>query len=133
MAISDCRNHITGRAAGEAEIEWCLLRYFLSPGRAPWVPFRYGPATRSSRLAGLCQWASEIRFPSSLPFKLQGFWLLPWRGSFPAERVSLRWTHNLAGHAHPTLICLSESEASDDFSGQRIDPDLTRRRAYLKF
>src|SRR5262249_3342875 len=28
-----------------------------------------------------------------LPSKLQGFWLLPWRVFLPAERASLRWTH----------------------------------------
>jgi len=40
-----------------------------------------------------CRWASGHWFPSSLPSKLQGFWLLPRRDSFPAERASLRWTH----------------------------------------
>jgi len=42
----------------------------------------------------LCQWASDIRFPSSLPFKLWGFWPFTPAGLTPAEHASLLWTHN---------------------------------------
>ncbi len=43
------------------------------------VHFRYGPVTRSPSHGWLCRWASSTRFPSYLPSKLQGLWLLPWR------------------------------------------------------
>lgn len=52
------------------------------------------PGDSQSSLRGPCRWASGHWFPSSLPSKLQGFWLLPWRDCIPAERASLRWTHN---------------------------------------
>jgi hypothetical protein len=58
------------------------------------VHSRYGPVTRSPPSRWLCRWASGHRFRSSLPSWLRGFWLLPRRDSFPAERASLRWTHN---------------------------------------
>ena len=41
------------------------------------VHFRYGPVTRSPSHGWPCRWASDTRFPSYLPSKLQGFWLLP--------------------------------------------------------
>ena len=43
------------------------------------VHFRYGPVTRSPSHGWLCRWASDTRFPSYLPSKLQGLWLLPWQ------------------------------------------------------
>ncbi len=41
------------------------------------VHFRYGPVTRSPSRGWLYRWASDTRFPSYLPSKLQGLWLLP--------------------------------------------------------
>jgi len=43
------------------------------------VHSRYGPVTRSPSHGWLCRWASGTRFPSYLPSKLQGLWLLPWQ------------------------------------------------------
>jgi hypothetical protein len=43
------------------------------------VHSRYGPVTRSPSPGWLCRWASSTRFPSYLPSKLQGLWLLPWQ------------------------------------------------------
>jgi hypothetical protein len=90
--------------------EPCCLRPELKISASRIAPFRgylcvhsrYGPVARSPSQRWLCQWASGHRFPSSLPFKLRGLWLLPRRDSSPSERVSLRWTHQLGG----VLQCL---------------------------
>ena len=42
-----------------------------------------------SAVGSLVRFHQVLRFLSSLLSKLQGFWLLPWRDSFPAERASL--------------------------------------------
>ena len=38
---------------------------------------RYGPVTRGHPSRWHCRWVSERRFPSALPSKLRGVWLLP--------------------------------------------------------
>ena len=63
------------------------------------VRLRYGPVTRSPSQGWLCRWVSGYRFPSSLPSKLRGCWLLPRQdlpasaGLAPAERISLTSGH----------------------------------------
>src|SRR5215469_3615424 len=58
------------------------------------------PGDSQSSLRRFCRWASGHWFPSSLPSKLQGFWLLPWRDSLPAERASFRRTHYRTHRLH---------------------------------
>ena len=43
----------------------------------PYVHSRYGPATRGHPSRWRRRWVSERRFPSALPSKLRGAWLLP--------------------------------------------------------
>ena len=43
------------------------------------VHSRYGPGTRWPSRRWRCRWASGRRFPSALPSKLRGLWLLPRR------------------------------------------------------
>jgi hypothetical protein len=60
------------------------------------VRLRCGPVTRGHPYDDPVRWASGHWFPSSLPSKLQGFWLLPWRDCLPlnapafAGRTSVR-------------------------------------------
>jgi len=44
---------------------------------------RYGPVTRGHPSRWHCRWVSERRFPSALPSKLRGVWLLPRVGIEP--------------------------------------------------
>ena len=71
------------------------------------VRLRYGPVTRSPSQGWLCRWVSGYRFPSSLPSKLRGCWLLPRQdlpasgGLAPAERISLTSGHTNAQYWFP--------------------------------
>ena len=72
----------------------------------------YGPA-----LAAACQWASDPRFPSSLPSK-PGLWLLPRRAS-PAERARLGTSRTGAAVGSGGLARWSASGSHNHVSSPR--------------
>ena len=65
------------------------IKYFSGPHRVRFL--RPGDSQPSRRWR--CRWASEIRFPSSLPPCYKAL-ALTLAGLTPAERVRLGWTHN---------------------------------------
>jgi len=55
----------------------------------------------------LCRWASDAWFPAHLSSKLRGSGFYPGRLYFPAEHVSLHWTHGESGHYGVERDCQS--------------------------
>ena len=82
------------------------------------------PGDSQSSFDVFCRWASAHWFPSSLPSKLQGFWLLPWRDSFPLNASAFAGrTSGRAGFPHPALrntASLRDEGSTDTRRRERI-------------
>ena len=71
------------------------------------------PGDSQSSFRRLCRWASGHWFPSSLPSKLQGCWLLPWWDCLPLNAPAF------AGRTAPQRILTAH--ASNQCSKLRVD------------
>jgi len=79
------------------------------------VHLRYGPVTRSPSRRWLGRWAPGPRFPSTLPSKLRGVWLLPRRDCLPLNAPAF------AGRTTVRAVCPHTALRSPSAAGMRGD------------